>query len=96
VQNEGNQAVSRATSSISAFPNPNNGQFTLQLQGFAEGNVVVTILDSEGRAVRVQDVLVGATTQYAKFNVSGLAAGTYFVRATDGKQAQSTKVIVTR
>ncbi|MCW3074516.1 MAG: hypothetical protein JWP69_1585, partial [Flaviaesturariibacter sp.] len=40
--------------------------------------------------------LIGANTQYAKFGVSNLAAGTYYIRASDGKQAQSTKVVIAR
>lgn len=78
---------------ISLFPNPNSGNFTLQLDGMNVANVDLTITDLAGRALH-SETLSTATSQHS-LNLSGVAPGTYIVRlAAPGNGTSLLKMVV--
>jgi hypothetical protein len=59
--------------SVSLFPNPGHGQFTLRVEGYAQPYVVL-ITDVTGRVVKRIETVGGGDV-----NVPGLSQGVYFV-----------------
>jgi len=74
--------------SITVWPNPNNGTFTVQLPG--DGEWQVQLFDLNGRLVEER-----RQERTAQWDVSGLAKGLYLLKAVarDGTSA-STKVLI--
>ncbi len=75
-------------SSFSIFPNPTSGQMTVFFGRNFSGNV--SVADATGKIIlhkKVKDSEIN-------FNLKHLAAGTYFVVVSDGKDSVSRKVVV--
>ena len=79
--------VNSAAFSIASFPNPVKDELTVNITGGA-GNGRVALLDISGKVITV----VAASGNTATINVSGLAAGIYFMRYTDAGHTQTIKV----
>lgn len=78
-------------------PNPFRGRTTLSLTLPAESDVQVTVFDAMGREVaRVAEGAQSAGTHALTWDATGLAAGTYLVRAEAGGQAAVQRLTVVR
>ena len=80
-----------------AWPNPlrHGGELRLDLQTRASGEVVVELLDLQGRRVRQQSYRALDAGRHALMLPSrGIAPGLYFVRATQGSQRATQRVVV--
>lgn len=64
--------------SVSVFPNPANGNFTIDLSGAAYTVDRITLVDVLGKVVLQETVNVGTPQQ--RFDVAQLESGVYFVR----------------
>ncbi len=73
---------------ISIYPNPNNGQFKVELKGLNSSNMQVEVLDAMGRVVLSQ---TGSNVQDFDLNE---ATGLYFVRVTTDEGTAVSRVIV--
>jgi hypothetical protein len=71
------------------YPNPNNGQFTVDLPESFE-NAEVTIRDMNGRTIRN----TMATDRSLQFDISGFAKGIYIVSVQAGEEIFRTKLSV--
>lgn len=76
-------------SAISLYPNPASNMVEVSAQG-VEGRATVAIVDLNGRTLMQQE---GNAASY-RFDVSGLAAGAYFVRMTGENVNAVQKLIV--
>ncbi|MGG9963724.1 T9SS type A sorting domain-containing protein [Ferruginibacter sp. SUN106] len=81
----------QATAQIQIYPMPAREQVTIQHNKATE-NTVITILSPEGKILQRKAVV--ASTLQTQLNISGLAAGIYFVKYDDGTgNTQSVKLI---
>jgi hypothetical protein len=78
---------------ISAYPNPNTGEFKLLLQNFDAPKAEVTIYDAKGILTEKRSLnLVKGIV--ADFNLKGKAAGLYYIKVTTKNVTKTLKVII--
>jgi hypothetical protein len=82
-------ATPNAVSGISIYPNPNAGQFTIQLSEIPANVVTVEILDALGQTVQAFTI-IGATKQV---DLGIYDSGVYFVRVTNGTNVSVHRVV---
>jgi hypothetical protein len=85
-----NQATIPGEKSMKVYPNPNNGQFTLELTNIESG-ATVCIYNMLG--ARVYQSLVTNETNH-KINLPGIKKGIYFVKVMDGKEQYDRKMVL--
>lgn len=78
---------------LTLFPNPNNGQFTLQLQSENDGNANVRVFDVAGKMVAQQGYASAKGENRFTVDVANAPAGIYFVEVTVGDQRFVKKMI---
>jgi uncharacterized repeat protein (TIGR01451 family) len=65
----------------SLYPNPGNGSITLKLQGSINGNVLVQVLDQQGRQLITRQFGVQHTSEFkTPIVLNGLSKGSYVLR----------------
>ncbi len=77
-------------SNVLVYPNPNNGQFTIDAK---DGYSTIVITDVTGRVVYSENNEV-AVAGRKEINLSEFGAGTYFVNVTSGAKVTTRKVVV--
>lgn len=85
-------------SSISIHPNPNNGNFTLDLTNTIEeiGEVEIKIISSTGKEVYSKKDPFNTNNQQINFYDLNLSKGSYLIRVVDGKGSfRPVKLIIT-
>lgn len=83
-----------AEQNVTVYPNPtNDGIFKLNLQGFEAGQVDVKVMDSYGRLMNNLQ-LNNISNDVLKVDMSGAAAGIYFVRISDDQNKVITKRVI--
>lgn len=89
------QAASQATT-LAALPNPNGGQFWVQLAAASGGPAQLDLLDLQGRRVRVlfEGLLPAGVSRDLPVEAADLAAGLYVLRLRSGAAAQYLRVAV--
>lgn len=85
--------LNREGSSVSIYPNPNNGQFTITLDGLPTNGRVV-VLDALGKQVHQQRTISGISTM--QMDLGDLASGVYYVRIETEREVMSLPVVVRR
>jgi hypothetical protein len=83
VSNELSEAIA-----INTYPNPNNGQFTIELSN-TEGSASVQVYDMVGKLVYSANSANGIQ----KIDISDQPKGMYLVKVTSGKEVFTEKVI---
>ncbi|RQO30674.1 hypothetical protein DBR32_08050 [Taibaiella sp. KBW10] len=78
---------------VSVYPNPNNGTFTVQAQGFT-GKVQMELSTTLGQTILKDafDCNVGTTTK--NINVKGIAAGVYMLHLSSDGSSTTQKIII--
>lgn len=79
--------------SIDLFPNPNKGQFQLQLEG-VRGDIQMTMIDMQGRLIKnwnYANINNGWTT---KIDAGDLASGIYIVKITTNNGVKNVKLLI--
>lgn len=78
---------------VNVFPNPNNGEFALSINGLS-GQIAVSLASSEGRIISQQEV-AGTGSGLVQFSETELKAGIYFVTVQDeGGFKETIRVVV--
>lgn len=75
------------------WPNPVAEQFDLTLNSSRSGNITLTIVDLNGREVRTTNVSVLAGNNQLPMDVSGLEAGMYVLRLTNGSNSAAMRFV---
>ncbi len=78
---------------ISLFPNPNNGQFVMSMEGLAGESMSYSIVDNSGRVVMMKDLGNVRATRVESIDMAGAAAGIYQVRLMVGSEIQSMRFV---
>jgi hypothetical protein len=84
------QVVAPEEKSVKVYPNPNNGEFTLELTNI-ESVAIVSIYNLLGAKV-YQSIATIETSH--KINLTGIRKGIYVVKVTDGKEQFTRKMVV--
>lgn len=79
-------AINETLPTVSVYPNPNKGAFTLKLENFSTNSIPVQILDMTGRVVYSQNV----QTTDVSIDLTDQARGIYLVKVGE----KSTKVVI--
>lgn len=75
------------------YPNPNNGEFTLQLTSLSSSDINVNIYDIRGRKIYNQSF--DNTTEITKtISLKNAQAGMYLVVVNDGERKATKKIII--
>lgn len=75
------------------WPNPTNGNFTVNFTSTSTEKVTIDVFDIRGRAILTKTYT--ATTNFRQeLNMSSAAAGMYMVRVNDGEKTSIKKLIV--
>ena len=78
---------------LTLFPNPNNGQFTLQLLGDTEDDANVRVFDVTGKMVVQQRYAATKGENRFTVDMASTPAGIYFVEVNVGNQRFVKKMI---
>jgi Secretion system C-terminal sorting domain/SprB repeat len=78
---------------VALNPNPNNGQFTLNIQGLAGEKLSYTITDTQGRMVVRKELGNANGNRTEAVNVSNIAGGVYYVKIQAGDAFTTVKMI---
>jgi hypothetical protein len=78
------------------YPNPNNGQFTIELNSAGKEMLNIDIINISGATVySMKDVEVSGFVSQ-KMNLGNLGDGTYLVRLSIGNESTLTKLVITK
>lgn len=78
---------------VSVYPNPNSGQFTVEIELAQQQNLSIGLFDMIGKQVWLDDA-IGNTTQLRKqYDLSEMPDGVYFLRIYADEQMTVTKLI---
>ncbi|TDX84757.1 T9SS type A sorting domain-containing protein [Epilithonimonas xixisoli] len=72
--------------SVSVFPNPATDYFKINVKGYDDAKVKVSITDVSGK-------LVKSFSSQDSYNVSDLTKGVYIITVTDGTKSEAKKII---
>lgn len=74
---------------LNVFPNPTNGDVTIELGGIFDGTVKVKVIDVTG-------MVIYETSKYRtdKFKLPSFQDGIYFINVSDGMHKQTKKIVV--
>lgn len=78
---------------ISLYPNPNNGQFVLNMEGLAGEVISYSIVDNSGRIVSSKDMGVIRASRVETIDMMGAAAGIYQIRLSVGNEMHSMRFV---
>jgi hypothetical protein len=76
---------------IKVFPNPASDNLNIRFEEPIDGEVVITIIDSQGRIVKTEKI--EAATTEKQISLQELGGGVYFLRMTKGKLVNVYKVV---
>ncbi|MBK0401665.1 right-handed parallel beta-helix repeat-containing protein [Adhaeribacter sp. BT258] len=76
---------------ISVYPNPNNGNFKVKLNGLKQA-ASLAVYNLAGQLIATENVKAGQPE--ANMNLQGLAAGTYLLKVTSENKVSVTRLIV--
>ena len=69
---------------VTLFPNPTDGEVSLQLEGFGSDGAVIDLLDARGRAILNKTVPPGSPGVTEQINLHGVSRGLYYIRVVSG------------
>ncbi len=80
--------------SINLYPNPNNGEFNLELAGIKD-EVKISIIDFAGRLIMEERIMDITSDKLEKhYNLNNYERGVYFLKITYGESISYKKVVI--
>lgn len=77
--------------SVKVYPNPATDVINIQFEEPVDGEITLTILDSQGKLVKKE--MIEATTTEKQINLQEFQAGIYYLRLIKGKLINVYKVV---
>ncbi len=81
------------TKAVSLYPNPNDGNFRIQLNGYESGKAQVQIINVVGQVMYDATMSIDANASVHDVSLN-LAAGTYIVKVINGSEIVTNTIIV--
>jgi hypothetical protein len=85
--------VKKALADVRLFPNPNNGNFLLEINGVT-GQFTLRILTVEGRSIYTEKVLLESANYTKSVELENLKPGLYMVELSGEGIKENRKLIV--
>ena len=86
--------VNNFASSVKIYPNPSNGQFTVEVETENNLTAEVVVYDLTGRIILSQQNVLHSGVNAISMNVEGIASGTYVLQMKSGdKQYVATFIV---
>lgn len=82
-----------ATGKFSILPNPNNGEFTLELNNAASGKTGISILNTQGEVVFNKSIVINQSMHKENLHLN-LSSGIYFVRIESNQGITIQKLVI--
>lgn len=79
--------------SFGIYPNPNTGEFDVELNGAVNHDARLVVIDMMGREVHTQKMHTGAYFASAHVNLSNILPGMYFVKVITGDRVYTTEFV---
>ncbi len=79
---------------LSIYPNPTNGEFTIQTSGLKASNALLQVRDVSGRVVLEDNIAQSNQAFTRNYNLNDPAKGLYFITLIDGDEQKTFKLIV--
>jgi len=79
---------------IVVYPNPNPGNFTLDIAGEKTDRIDLEILNASGQSLFIERMRNFNGSYLRNFDLNLLGKGTYYVRITDGRHVQSLPILI--
>ncbi|OFY19297.1 MAG: hypothetical protein A2W98_00580 [Bacteroidetes bacterium GWF2_33_38] len=82
-----------AKSAIGLYPNPNNGNFVLNIKNAKTSDIRIEMLDFIGKVISVKEIS-NVDTHIEEFDVNILPKGIYFVKVSNSSDVMIERVII--
>ena len=79
--------------SLSIFPNPSKGAFTLRLNGQKTGKAEVAVTSESGVLIENRSLKTTTTNQLLQFNFANKSNGVYFIKVVSDQGVLTGKVV---
>lgn len=79
---------------VLVYPNPSNGNFRIQLNGYATDNLVIVITNAIGQVVYNNSMSVNESITVKEISLNDLAAGTYTLKLIDGNNVTTRSIVI--
>lgn len=79
---------------LNFYPNPSDGQFTVNFNSAEKGNLNITVTDMEGKTVYTERVPDFTGTYNKQYNLSGLKNGIYVLKMEIGGKSHFKKMMI--
>lgn len=80
-------------SNINIYPNPNNGQFIIELNSKQSGTASINIINTLGQVIQSSNVNIKTNENKIPINLSGIANGTYHIHLIIDNEKYTDKII---
>lgn len=78
--------------SLSAYPNPSQGNITIAFDAFSKQNASIQVFDMVGKMVTTTDYVALEGQNLVELNVGKLSTGSYILRVVSGFDVYTTKI----
>ncbi len=78
---------------FSIYPNPNNGEFSIQVNSSSSNNILVEVYDLRGRLI-LNKSYNNSGNLNEKLNLGNVQSGIYLVNVNDGSRKSTKKIVV--
>jgi len=84
------------TGSMTIFPNPSNGEFTVTFKAVEDGNVSARVYDALGKVVYSQNISTVAGNNQTNLDLSSFEAGMYMIEIIENGLRSTQRIVLTK
>lgn len=79
---------------LSVYPNPSQGNFTLDIANFNREKTSIMIFDKNGRMIDYRYIDNIKQSSIVQYNLNGLSKGMYIIKVSCGKKSKTIKFLI--